>query len=65
MAPGSPGVAAHLIDPVWLVAATLHVADDAGMTGTRTPGVPSEAALRIGVHHLFSLSPTKDVTTTN
>ncbi|MGH9043567.1 MAG: hypothetical protein ACRDVP_01785 [Acidimicrobiales bacterium] len=43
MAPGSPGVAERLIDPAWLVAATLHVHEHAGMTGTRVCGVPPEA----------------------
>jgi hypothetical protein len=52
------GVVEGLVDPAWSVTAALHVADDAGMTGTRTPGVPKEAALRIGVDHRLSPSPT-------
>ncbi len=64
MAPGPAGEAALLIDPVWLVAATLHAASSgAGMTGSRS-GLPHRRSLRTWRSYLVSPSTNKDVITT-
>jgi hypothetical protein len=50
MAPGSPAWPRVLIGPAWLVAATPHVHEHEGMTGTRISGVPLEVRFGLGKH---------------
>ena len=59
--PRFAGVAAPLIDPVWLVAATLHADNGAGMTGNRVSALPSRSTLRTWRRHLVSLSAEQEV----